>query len=579
MCLSHLNEFHCEIEDNKEWNLSMNAPQFHKTLAVVFLAISIDASAFFGFKKTETPLEISPTFTEAFEKKLNGLSKDPQKETIEKFVQSLLALEKPTGAGRDFLKVCEDKKEFESLCVIFQETKSSPGTSRARKKNQKIQLAKKNLSELNGLDLQTATSVVGRAPLKTVLNFSQELNEDSTCQSAELYTALGAQLETGLPQEEYFKAAIQMFGKAVNCHNTESAHRSAFRLGMLHLLKNQCAESIQAFQKIPKNENMGFIHSRAQYWTAFCQKPESQKLDASAIKNQVYERFSAYPMSFHSVLFSLERNDQVFNKIKSQIEPKVLFRTEKDSALNMRVGLVEALLEKEKIEYARILLSRIVAGDLQKLEPHFRLYMGLLYHQTFLSLQKFQVLSQLFNEDVTFKSVSTLKIMYPLWKYEIVDHHTKVTDPLLVLALIRQESAFQETARSLVGARGLMQIMPRTGRSLAQKKNFKPNDLYDPELNVRLGTLYIDKLIKRYDGNLFHVLAAYNAGALRVDEWKKRYPTENTLIFMDLIPFRETREYVASILRNYYWYSQLYPEQSKRQFVFWDKSLSSQSEN
>lgn len=546
--------------------------------SVVILSASL-ASAFFGFRKKESPLQTSPTFADASEKKVNGLTGDPQKETIEKYVQTLLALEKPSHSAKDFLKVCEDNKEFEAFCEIFKETSTSTPVSRRRSQAPRIALQTKQLSQLNELDLQAATVVVGRAPLKTALSFAQQLQEDKTCHSAALYTALGAQLESGLPQDEYYQASVQMFEKSVTCHTSESAHRAAFRLGMLHLLKNKCAESVVAFNKIPKDENIGFIHSRAQYWTAHCQRQESKKLDAVAIKNQVYERFSSYPMSFHSVLFSLERNDEVFGKIKAQIEPKVLFRTEKDSALNTRVGLVESFLQKEKIDYARVLMSRISPADVQRLEPHFRLYLGLLYHQTFLSLQKFQVLSQLFNEDVTFKSVSTLKIMYPLWKYEIVDNHTKVTDPLLVLALIRQESAFQEMARSIVGARGLMQIMPRTGKSLAKKKNFRPEDLYDPELNVRLGTTYIDKLIKRYDGNLFHVLAAYNAGALRVDEWKKRYPTENTLIFMDLIPYRETREYVASILRNYYWYSQLYPEQSKRQFVFWEKTPETPLEN
>jgi soluble lytic murein transglycosylase-like protein len=70
---------------------------------------------------------------------------------------------------------------------------------------------------------------------------------------------------------------------------------------------------------------------------------------------------------------------------------------------------------------------------------------------------------------------------------------------------------------------------------------------------------FFSRLVERYDGNVEFALAAYNAGPERVDVWRMRYPVENRLLFLDLIPFKETREYVASIARNYYWYQRLYP--------------------
>ena len=81
---------------------------------------------------------------------------------------------------------------------------------------------------------------------------------------------------------------------------------------------------------------------------------------------------------------------------------------------------------------------------------------------------------------------------------------------------------------------------------------------------MRIGTQFFSKMLERFDGNVEFALAAYNAGPERVDEWRKRYPVSDRLLFLDLIPFKETREYVASIARNYYWYTRLYPN-GKRQ--------------
>lgn len=106
-------------------------------------------------------------------------------------------------------------------------------------------------------------------------------------------------------------------------------------------------------------------------------------------------------------------------------------------------------------------------------------------------------------------------------------------DPALVAAVIEQESRFHSRARSQVGARGLMQLMPRTGRWLGAR------DLYDPEQNVDAGVKYIKFLQERFDGNLKKTIAAYNAGQGNVDRYN------------GVPPFAETQTYVKKVLRNY----------------------------
>ena len=105
-------------------------------------------------------------------------------------------------------------------------------------------------------------------------------------------------------------------------------------------------------------------------------------------------------------------------------------------------------------------------------------------------------------------------------------------DPLLVAAVIEQESKFHHTARSQVGARGLMQLMPKTGRWMGAQ------NLYDPEQNVDAGVRYIKYLQSRFDGNLKKTIAAYNAGEGNV----RRYN--------GIPPFRETQQYVRKVLHN-----------------------------
>jgi soluble lytic murein transglycosylase-like protein len=106
-------------------------------------------------------------------------------------------------------------------------------------------------------------------------------------------------------------------------------------------------------------------------------------------------------------------------------------------------------------------------------------------------------------------------------------------DPALVAAVIEQESRFKPRARSQVGARGLMQLMPRTGRWMGAQ------NLYDPEQNIDAGVRYIKYLNARFNGDLKKTIAAYNAGEGNV----KRY--------QGVPPFRETRQYVKRVMRNY----------------------------
>lgn len=131
-------------------------------------------------------------------------------------------------------------------------------------------------------------------------------------------------------------------------------------------------------------------------------------------------------------------------------------------------------------------------------------------------------------------------------------------DPSLTYAIIRAESSFLKSAKSPVGARGLMQLMPATAAAVLKTKNVTPERLYDPELNIRLGTRHLRDLLDAYKGNRIAAIASYNAGAHNVDRWLKTYANLSGDDFIESIPYGETREYVKKVLATAAFYRQFY---------------------
>ena len=146
-----------------------------------------------------------------------------------------------------------------------------------------------------------------------------------------------------------------------------------------------------------------------------------------------------------------------------------------------------------------------------------------------------------------------LKLRFPVAYRGIVESASSRRDlsPAAVYALIRQESAFMPDARSPAGALGLMQIMPSTGRAVMRtigRTLRNGNQLLVPDLNVRLGTRYIHSLLSKMDGHFVLAAASYNAGPHRVGGWLPEDGEVEAAVWIDNIPFTETRRYVRRVL-------------------------------
>jgi soluble lytic murein transglycosylase len=140
-------------------------------------------------------------------------------------------------------------------------------------------------------------------------------------------------------------------------------------------------------------------------------------------------------------------------------------------------------------------------------------------------------------------------------------------DPLLIPAIIRQESGFDPSIVSNAGAVGIMQIMPAEASMIATRAGLGAvmtrEDLFDPAKNIRIGAAEIAQKLESMHGNLFFGIAAYNAGEEAVGRWLAQSPNEDIDFFVESIPYNETRLYVKNVVRNRFEYQRIYGQPSQ----------------
>jgi soluble lytic murein transglycosylase len=196
--------------------------------------------------------------------------------------------------------------------------------------------------------------------------------------------------------------------------------------------------------------------------------------------------------------------------------------------------------------------------------PHARLVLAEGLRDRNHSLESIRIGRALLSERNGEWDARLLRVVFPFPYREAVYAEAERVgiDPILYAGLVRQESSFRATVKSPVGAVGLGQIMPSTGKWLAPAvgiRNYRNKLLEVPELNVRMGATYLRDLLNRYNGAADLALAGYNAGPGRADRWRRQFNYgRDTDAFREAIPFDETRQYVMLVLRNEAVYRRLY---------------------
>ncbi len=472
--------------------------------------------------------------------------------------------------------VGDERNEKSIFCQSLQKNAQNAvkhGSSKQREKAALRQKIKKDIAVIRQALVRGELEKISLMPEVEISSALRQLKDprvwskvlqttlQSPCVNAAIPTALGLRTEEEFPDNQAVGNALGLYAKAVECGVNASSVKAAYRLGLLHVWKEQWEEAQTLFTKMVDEPLAVDYRMRLLFWQAHVARVMKgyREGDSNDPGETARRKLSQeFPLSLHALL--LEGPKKLETKLNSlPKDSAVKLRSFTRPELNDIVRTVEAIhvVAPQKPELARELLAQ-ANGKIEEAEPEFQLYFGLLLHRTHDTIRKFQLLSGLMKKNQALLTRASLELLYPLPILSAIRGQANVADPYLVLALIRQESAFNERARSRVGAVGLMQVMPRTARLVDRKMTVQK--LYVPDNNLRIGIRYFNGLAARYDGDVELALAAYNAGPHRVDRWKVRYPTANRILFLDLIPFKETREYVSSIARNYYWYSNLYSE-------------------
>lgn len=513
------------------------------------------------------------TLREVIEGNLLGIQREPEEihVRVRNSARTYAAWKRGVLTPDEFEKwksACGAKPESDDFCPLIQgkdpsefvesedEVKEEPGVEAPLSSTAKEAIAAWKSGDFSALK-RAGPSPIYRslrtfkewAPLELAAKHVLSESKNSNCDNPAVATALAQKAEMFLPDRKYREIAFSLYEKVIECQVTEHSSRAKFRYALLKIEDGDCKTADPLLEKLYGQNDLEFI-ARTLYWRGRCAGMRGDKLRADAFKQRLLKES---PLSYHSIISNRVEMAKLARVIGTK-EPTIIYRSHTQPKLNQWVRAIEGLVAVGADEIARRVIMKTV-DVLQKTEPELRLYVGTLAYRAGDPISQFRLLSTVFRDEPRLISQTTLKLFYPMKNLPLLRKYSSETDPFFVAALIRQESGFNPGARSRVGAVGLMQLMPSTARHIERTSR---RGLMLPETNIRIGTKYIGRLVNRYDRDAELALAAYNAGAERVDDWTKRYPTTDRMLFLDLIPFKETRDYVALIGRNFYWYHTLY---------------------
>ena len=302
--------------------------------------------------------------------------------------------------------------------------------------------------------------------------------------------------------------------------------------------------ALQHFKNFYNNVGYPISLSRGAYWIARAYKTIGNKLKSE----EFFKEASKYLNTYYGQLAFVEvyPGESFFLEEQPKVEKKYAKKFNKNSLIRT----LKLLNELNKTEYAKDILKHLAILDIEQgseiLAGKLSVEIGR-YDYAIQIAKKASYEKRFYNE-----------INYPVIETPSLVNKKRMPKPELVLAVIRQESEFDQNAHSAVGARGMMQIMTYTAKLLAKqaKLPYRKRKLKtDPDYNIKLGSYYLTGLLEQYEGSYPFVLAAYNAGPKRVKYWKKvnGNPQKGKIDYVnwiELIKFKETRNYVQRVLEN-----------------------------
>lgn len=350
-------------------------------------------------------------------------------------------------------------------------------------------------------------------------------------------------------------AAIAWYRRAADVRHSPHAREALFRLGDRSLKADNRAAALAAWrqyiERFPRGEETAAVAYRAgriQYAAG----------EAEAA-NRLYEAaIAADPLSYYAMRAGDRlRTDPIAGVLRNAApwvglasDPVAATATLERLALLQQTGLDEAWQEEldaaiRRLEDRPVALLALAEG--LRDQGH--------------SVRAIRLGRALLDRRNGEWDARLLRVVFPFPFRNVIEAEAERQgiSPMLLAGLIRQESSFRPDARSWVGATGLSQIMPATGKWLGRNiPDYTERHLTVPEANVRMGAAYLAELLRRYDGEADLALAGYNAGPGRADRWRRELGRGDIDQWREKIPFNETRHYVKVVLRNADVYRSLY---------------------
>jgi soluble lytic murein transglycosylase len=350
-------------------------------------------------------------------------------------------------------------------------------------------------------------------------------------------------------------SATEHYRQAIRLSPTSAeAAIARMRLGGIAFAAGRHDEALREFDEFRTTHRSGRTYQQATYWSAQALSRLGRTEEA---RTRLTEARRLDPFSYYGGLAGEELGDTGWG---TRLEPAPAQNERYDAQVERALARVDLLREIGWDEAATFEMDRV--------RRHFAQFDGASYALAeSLNSRGFTSQGIALGWDIYRRegawNTRLLRIVYPFPYRNIIvaEARERNVDPFLAAALIRQESMFNERARSPVGALGLMQVMPATGQTLARRlgiPRFKPEMLTQAELNVHFGMAYLADQLRAYDNRLDAVLAAYNAGPTRVQRWRQFPEWNDRLLFAERIPFDETRDYVRIVQNNRRIYSALY---------------------
>jgi len=372
-------------------------------------------------------------------------------------------------------------------------------------------------------------------------------------------------------EEKDVAAAAEEFGKLANATDPAIRTEALFRRGFDLYRLGRYAEALAVFSRGERQEVSSVERARHAYWKARAAAAAGDAAEARALLAALASDPGAGPYAF---LARRDRGERPYALLEAsgggetascgQERARPWERVREapwGPADAVRVRRAQRLVELGIVEYAVIEAEGVDPGAARAaIGLADRAGPGLFRYLAGDLRGAIRETKDLPNDPAAVELVDRLQ--YPLAPHLVGDCEKKRSgiDPLVLHAVIRQESQFQPGALSPAGAVGLMQLLPRTAVETARKERLKPprrRDLLRPEINVKLGAAYLARLVRDYGGDYLRAVAAYNAGKEAVARWWEAAGGDPAF-FLEAMTYRETRFYVRRVFLNLLQYYLIY---------------------